>query len=246
MAAPKTNSSGGNFPIVSAGNQRARCIWVIDIGTQVTEYKGQEKSLRKILFGFEFPDEEEVVFDESKGPQPLMLSRDFTNSLGDKAALPKFLSSWMTKEKYNKVVETMDLNMFAGKAAWLTIVHNPSKDGTKTYANIEAIAPIPAEIPEKKAKDGTIIQQKVAAIPQPPLPKNPIIMFDIEEDCFVGKWDASGKKDRMEVFNMLPEYWRNKIAASPEWQKYLASRGGASGSQQVDQVEDAAPADDEF
>lgn len=50
------------------GNHPARCLSLIDLGTQKSTFQGKEKALRKVLITFELP-EETHVFKEGEAPQ---------------------------------------------------------------------------------------------------------------------------------------------------------------------------------
>ena len=63
-----------DYPIPPAETHVARCVWVIDLGTHKTEWKGQKKRQRKVRFHFELPNCK-VVFDEDKGMEPFMVSQ---------------------------------------------------------------------------------------------------------------------------------------------------------------------------
>ncbi len=133
----KIENKGGDFKIPPAGTHPARCISIIDLGTQEIEWQGKKKSQRKIRFSWELPLELEV-FGEGKEPQPFIVSRDYTLSMFDAAALRKDLESWRGKKFTEKEAEWFDETKVVGKPCTLTLVHN--EKGGKTYANISGIA----------------------------------------------------------------------------------------------------------
>ena len=132
---------------VSASNERtwalpapdtypAVCIRQIDLGTQ--ENKQYGKLQRKIKFVWELIGTSNI-FDEAKGPQPFIVSKEYTVSFGDQANLRKDVESWINRSLTEAELEDFDLAMLLGKPAFVTISH--SDDGK--YANINSVtAPI--------------------------------------------------------------------------------------------------------
>ena len=52
--------SNKEFKLVPQGTHLARCYRIIDLGTQQTEWQGQEKFLRKIMVAWEIYGEDET------------------------------------------------------------------------------------------------------------------------------------------------------------------------------------------
>ena len=85
-------ANGGNdtpsYPTVSVGVQKARCVRVIDLGTQQNDYQGQISWKRQVMLIWEVPSE-----TDNKG-EPLTISKFYTLSLNEKANLANDLVSW--------------------------------------------------------------------------------------------------------------------------------------------------------
>lgn len=111
------------------GPHGAVCVDIIDLGMKYSD-KYNKASQACVL-----------VFKTSKG---LELSREFTVSMNEKSGLRKFLEAWrgakFTGEELGKSLTLKDFHM---KPAMVSIQHNPSKDGQKVYANIDAVMPLP-------------------------------------------------------------------------------------------------------
>lgn len=133
-----------NLPkkIVPAGSHVARCYSMIEIGTVETEYLGQEKMLHKVIIDFELPLEL-AVFKEGDPEKPFVISKEYTLSFVDKANLRKHLESWRGKAFTDEEAANFDITKLCGVPCMLNIVHKSSSDGTKTYANIASVSPIP-------------------------------------------------------------------------------------------------------
>ena len=139
--------------LIPAGTHVARCIGVIDLGTQYSEKFGN--SSRKVLVKWELPDE---LMDDGK---PVGTSKKYTLSLNEKANLKKDLESWLGRgitEQEQK--EGFALGDLLGKPCLLSIIHTQS--GDKTYANIAGVMSIPK---------GT----------QVPAQFNPMTTYDVED-----------------------------------------------------------------
>lgn len=145
MAIKANASSGQKFErkLIPSGNHVARCYGMIHIGT-VTEKNamGELQTLNKVLIDWELPLEK-AVFTEEKGEQPFVFSKDFTLSMNEKANLRKLISSWRGKALSDSEANDFDITKLVGKECMLNIVHKASKDGTKTYANLAGVTPLP-------------------------------------------------------------------------------------------------------
>lgn len=131
--------ASGEFSPIDAGTYLARCIQVIDLWTQTTEWMGEVKHSRKVRLAFETPTETKV-FKEENGEQPYMLSKEYTLSLGDKANLRADLESWRGKTFTAEELEGFDLFTILGVPCMITVTHKTSKDGQKTFATITGIS----------------------------------------------------------------------------------------------------------
>lgn len=128
-----TDTGGSAFTPCPAGSYLARCVQLIDLGTQASNFEGQEKRARKVLVAWEVLDDECRRDDD----QPFVLSKRFTLSLHEKAALRKTLASWRGRDFTPLELRGFDLATVLGKEAFLSVIHT-EKDG-KTFANIAAV-----------------------------------------------------------------------------------------------------------
>lgn len=159
---PKATSTGGaDFAPVPAGTTLAICYGVIDIGTPPPH--GNFPSRRKVLLMFELPmiRGDFVVNGETKN-LARVISCDFTLSTDKKANLRKQLAAWRGRDFTEEEAKAFEVAKVLGAMALLSIVHKPSADKTRTYANVAAIM---------KPMNGT---DKMKA-------ENPHVVFDIPE-----------------------------------------------------------------
>ena len=136
-----TNSGGAKREIIPAGNYIARCYSMVHVGTVEEEILGEKKSLNKCRITWELP-EELRVFDEAKGEQPLVISKEYNLSMHEKANLRKDLESWRGKAFTDDQAKTFDITKLLGVPCMLNIIHKTTKGGN-TYALISNISAIP-------------------------------------------------------------------------------------------------------
>lgn len=130
---------GGDWALCPEGTHIARCNWVIDLGTHLDAKYGKPK--RQVLLGFELPNT--LLPDGDRAGEPFLVTRRFTQSLGPKAHLRAFLQAWRGRTFTDEELEGFDLFNVAGKPCFVTITHNKSQDGSRTYTNIVGVAQLP-------------------------------------------------------------------------------------------------------
>lgn len=170
------------FKIAPVGSHLARLYRIIDLGTQTSEYMGQTKMLRKVKFFWELHGDD-LKTDDSK---PLIQTRNYTLSLGDKASLRKDLESWRGKSFTDDELRGFDISKLLDKWCMVTVQHRTANNGN-VYADAVAITPVPA-----------IVQK--AGVPQG---VNPCVIFDLQ------KFDQ-------EVFDSLSQGLKDQIMQSAE------------------------------
>ena len=125
---------------IPAGTHLARCVSIVDQGTQETEFNGEKKIARKVRFTWETP-EETAVFKQENGEQPFLVSKVFTLSLHEKASLTKTIESWLGRKLTDEEKSNgYDITSFLGKECIINIVHKES--GDKIYANVDSVSPL--------------------------------------------------------------------------------------------------------
>ena len=133
------NTGGGDFEPPPAGNHRAVCYRVIDLGTQQTEYQGQTKYQRKIMLSWELCDEIMPARGDF-GPKPFSMSQRYTFSSHEKAVLRQHLESWrgVPFQDSDFGPGGFDIRNVLGKSCLLNVVHE-IKNG-KITQQIEDVA----------------------------------------------------------------------------------------------------------
>ena len=188
----KENS--GTKELIPAGIHLAKCISIIDLGTQKVTFEKTEKQVHQVRFEFELPALTYEFEDKETKEKKIWTKvtwKNFTVSLHAKATMRKFLESWRGKKFTKEELEGFNLGNILGKTCQLQIIH--SDDGE--YANIENVLPM------------------MAGIPFPESTKE-LISFEIQED---EKGNPTGYDEA--IYDKLPEWLQKKIMESAEMMK---------------------------
>ena len=184
--------TGGSFTPVPAGMHLARCYRIIDLGTQKTEFEGNVDFKRKLKIVWEIhgEDDEGKPIVTSKN-EPMIITKDYTMSWGDKATLRKDLQSWRGKPFTEDEQKRFDLKSVLDKWCMVNVAHKPKKNGQGVYANIVSVTPVP--------------QALKAVIPDG---FNKVGMFTMASPD-------------MEMFETFSDYLKKTIMESPEWKSMM-------------------------
>lgn len=116
------NNGGGDFEQPPIGTHVARCIKVIDIGTQKGEYQGQATSKRQCIIGFELPDELMTTGDYAG--KPFTVSKFYTASLHEKSTLRKDLANWRGRDFTEQELTGFESKNIIDKPCLLSLTAN--------------------------------------------------------------------------------------------------------------------------
>jgi len=137
-----TAKSGGDFKPAPAGNHRAVCCAVIDIGTQYSEKYGNSSD--RIMIGWEIDERRE---DKDR----FTLWREYTLSLGKKANLFKDLQTWRGRPFTKEELAAFEVKKVLGAPCMLNVIHRDGTNGN-TYANVASIGVMPKGVDPLKAE----------------------------------------------------------------------------------------------
>lgn len=136
-----TQSNGGNFETAPQGNHVARCIRMIDLGTQVSEYQGKTTRRNQVILTWELPDE---LMSDGK---PFIVSKFYTNSLNEKANLRADLIGWRGRDFTAEELQKFDLQSVLGAPCLVNVVHGDTgKAKVTTVAKLPKGMNIPAAV----------------------------------------------------------------------------------------------------
>lgn len=129
-----SDTGGAAFTPCPAGSYLARCVRLVDLGTQSSDYQGETKTARKVLLAFEILDDETRRDDGS----PFALSKRYTASLHEKSALRKDLASWRGRDFTPEELKGFDLANVLGKDCFISVVEQSKPDG-RVFSNLASI-----------------------------------------------------------------------------------------------------------
>ena len=112
--------TGEGFKQVAPGTYPARCIKVIDLGTQHGEYQGKPTTKQQIMVTWELPTE--LIEEGDFAGQPYAVSKFYTASLGEKANLRKDLEAWRGRAFTETELAGFDVKAILGKSCMVTII----------------------------------------------------------------------------------------------------------------------------
>jgi hypothetical protein len=200
MIVTGTNSERKQFQLAPAGTHLARLYRIIDLGTQMREYEGKVNMLRKAKFFWELHGEDAtgkpLLTSEGK---PLIQSKEYTMSLGEKANLRRDLEAWRGKaftekelgngkdsEYANDEPRGFNIKQVLGQFCMVNISHR--QKGDMTYADLKGVSGVPAIYKKAGLPEGV----------------NSTLLFSLD------KFDE-------QVFDSLSDSIKETIRKSPEY-----------------------------
>ena len=117
-----SNSGSTTFEQPPTGTHIARCVRFIDIGTQKGEYQGEPTMKHQFVLGWELPNE--LMQNGEFQGKPFMVSKFYTASLNEKAALRKDLAAWRTRDFTEEELQGFDVKNLLGKLCMVSIQQN--------------------------------------------------------------------------------------------------------------------------
>ena len=133
----KETGNGSGIPPIAPGMYQAVCVGIYDMGSTMSEK--WKRLQHKVCIEWEI-QEERVEIDGKSLPRTIR--KQYTLSLSDKANLRGDLEAWRGRPFTTAELEGFDLVNILGVNCYLNMIHNPSADGSKVYANIASIAPL--------------------------------------------------------------------------------------------------------
>ena len=186
----KASGGSSTFKPVPSGMHLARCYRIVDMGTQITTWKGVSKEQPKVMLQFEVHSEDAdgkpIVTDKG---EPMSISKNFTASLEEKAILRQELENWRSRAFTREELKGFHLKNVLGAWAMLSVVKEQGNDGNE-YTNISSINPVSSQI-------------KKAGLPEG---HNELKIFDLENPD-------------MALFETFGNKIKEKIQSTPEWNK---------------------------
>lgn len=125
-----TDSGGGNYEQPPIGTHVARCIKVIDLGTQRGEYQGKATIKRQLIIGWELPNE--LMTEGDHTGKPFGVSKFYTASLNEKATLRADLANWRGRDFTPQELSGFDPKNVLGKCCMVSLTLNDKQKARVT------------------------------------------------------------------------------------------------------------------
>jgi hypothetical protein len=114
-----SGSQGSDFQMPEPGTYVARCIKLVDLGTQYGEYQGKPTARRQVVLEWELPTEL-IVGGEWDG-SPMTVRKFYTRSLFESSTLRHDLMNWRGRDFTPEELECFDLEAIMGAPCQLTL-----------------------------------------------------------------------------------------------------------------------------
>jgi hypothetical protein len=151
----KETQSARSYTPPPPGTHRARCVQVIDLGTQRVQFNGSPaKMVRKVRLAWELSDE------HSPSGRRYTVAKHYTCSLHEKAALRQDLQAWRSRAFTQDELNAFDLSKLLNVPALLTIVHEAR--GEDTFAAVRAISQIPKSLEIPPAAQASLVDYSIS------------------------------------------------------------------------------------
>ena len=139
-----SDSGGGSFEQPSVGTHVARCVRVIDIGTQTNDYQGKTNTKRQCIIAWELPTE--IMQSGEKAGQPFLVGKFYTSSLNEKANLRHDLANWRGRDFTPEELKGFNPKNILDRACLLSLTEND-----KGRAGITGVMALPkgAQVPAR-------------------------------------------------------------------------------------------------
>ena len=184
-------NQGGQFENPPAGMHVARCIKLIDLGTQPVTFNNETKYQRKVLICWELPETRMAGLykPEVKG-LPFAISRRYTQSLASNSNLKKDLEGWRGKQFDAASATAFQPKDILGKPCMLNLVEQGE------FVNVAGITPVPKNL-------------------KCPKQINPSVYFSLAPEEFDNKVLQSLPEKTREKITTSPEF-KSLMTGAPE------------------------------
>jgi len=190
------DSGGGDFEQPPIGTHVARCVKMIDIGTQQGEYQGKATYRRQVIIGWELPSE--LMQEGDAAGKPFVVSKFYTASLGEKANLRADLRNWRGRDFTDEELAGFDAKNILGKPCMLSLTEND-----KGKARVTGVMALPK---------GTAVPEQII----------PTLFFSLEPQDFKPEVFEALSEGYKKMIRVSPEYME---LTKPEHQKQ-SKKGG--------------------
>jgi len=116
------DNGGGDFEQPPVGTHVARCVKLIDLGTQKGEWQGKATFKRQVVIGWELPNA--LLTEGDSAGKPFVVSKFYTQSLSEKSNLRADLKNWRGRDFTQEELAGFDAKNILGKPCMLSLTEN--------------------------------------------------------------------------------------------------------------------------
>lgn len=145
--ASEGEGSQREFAIVPEGTHVAVCDMLVNLGIQETYYGDKHQ----VYIRWQIPGH--TITYNKDGEElsgPMTVGSIYTLSLFKNATLFKDLEMWRGQPFTKEELKLFDITAVLGTACQLQVSHRPSKDGSRTYANVRGVFAMPKDVERPK------------------------------------------------------------------------------------------------
>lgn len=124
---------GSSFEPAPEGVFPARCIWVVDLGTQISDGIFGHSEKHQMYVNWELVDESTV------SGAPLTIGAFFTVSLNPKGNLRPTLESWRGRAFTPEELKGFDIAKLINAPCLISVKHQPKADGSGIRAQVSGV-----------------------------------------------------------------------------------------------------------
>lgn len=132
----RDTSNGGDFQRPDPGTYLARCVRLIDLGTQAGEWQGKPTSKHQIILAWELP--EELIPEGEYEGQPFLVSKFYNLTLNEKATLRHDLVNWRGRDFTDEELDGFEMKNILGKGCMITLTNKENG-----YPKVTAVTALP-------------------------------------------------------------------------------------------------------
>ena len=130
MSLTISNQGNADLPKLAKGVYHGTCFRIVDLGESIQEYKGEKNKRKRVHISFEIteavdPSDNAVDMDDGR---PFAVSKTYTASLFENAALRIDLQAWRGKSFTEEELNGFDIGKLLGCTARIEVGHTEPSD----------------------------------------------------------------------------------------------------------------------
>lgn len=150
-----TAAVGGNYALPDPANHVAICCGIVHLGTVDHTYEGKVTRKKMVRISFELVNTNHV-FDEAKGNEPFIVTKEFPFSMNKKAGLRKMLEAWRGASMTDDEAKAFNIVKLITAPCLVNVIIKTSGKGNK-YVDIATVSQVPQGTNVPPLRKGTFL-----------------------------------------------------------------------------------------